>query len=363
MVRVTIERRRTSAKRSYYYLVCSRTTLSGRRRKVIATGTTHKSVAVARQKELELRIATGYDPWQPKPETLTLSEAGKRFIEDCEARGLRPATIETYRGVIRQFTNEAGPDVSVADVKTSDVRAFAVQSHLAPSSRHHRLNHVKTFFSWAVRSGLAESNPADNANIQRAKKQTPKFITPADFERILTALDYSLSKPGPFPRNQRAAYWLKPMVQTAYNLGLRRGEVIRLTWRDINLEDGTVSIKLSKGGDRHLPMPAGLVDVLCDWYDVTGPDGHVFVTSRGTPPESDYVGRSFRRICKLAGVSTGAFHALRHGTATALLTAGASARDVQAILGHAKITTTEKYLHIIDGRLRGLLDTTFSKPR
>ncbi len=109
-------------------------------------------------------------------------------------------------------------------------------------------------------------------------------------------------------------------------------------------------------------MPAGLVEVLRDWYEVTGPDGHVFVTSRGTPPESDYVGRSFRRICKLAGVSTGAFHALRHGTATALLTAGASTRDVQAILGHARITTTEKYLHIVDGRLRGLLDTTFSKP-
>ena len=167
MVRVTIERRRTSAKRIYYYLVCTRTTASKRHRKLIATGTTHKSVAVARQRELELRVATGYDPWQPKPEALTLSEARTRFIEDCEARGLRPATIETYRGVIRQFANEAGPDVSVADVKTSAVRAFAVQSHLAPSSRHHRLQHVRTFFSWAVRSGLIESNPTDGANLPR----------------------------------------------------------------------------------------------------------------------------------------------------------------------------------------------------
>ena len=342
MIRVTIERRRTSAKRSFYYLVCSRTTPSGRRRKVISTGTTHKTVAVKRQQELELRIVNGYDPWKPRPDALTLKEAREEFIEDCESRGLRSATIDTYRGVLGQLVEHAGPDVFVADVKMSTIRAFCVQSHLAPSSRHHRLRHVKAFFSWAVKSGLIESNPADGANLPRPQKQTPKFITPSDFERIVTALDYSLTKPGPLPPDQRAAYWLKPMVQTAYYLGLRRGEVIRLRWRDVNLEDGTLAVRQSKGGDRHLPIPAELVPVLRDWYAVTGPDGPVFVTSRGTTPEPDYVGRSFRRICKLAGVSTGAFHALRHGTATALLSAGASTRDVQAILGHSNVSVTEK---------------------
>jgi len=329
---------------------------------VISTGTTHKSVAVTRQQELELRIAGGHDPWKPRPDALTLMEAHEGFIEDCEARGLRSATIHTYRNVLGQFVEHAGPDVYVADVKMSTVRAFCVQSHLASASRHHRLRHVKAFFSWAVESGLIETNPANGANLPRPKKQTPKFITRSDFDRILTALDDSLTKPGPLPRDQRAAYWLKPMVQTAYNLGLRRGEVIRLKWSDINLEDGTLSIKQSKGGDRHLPMPAGLVPVLHDWYDITGPDGPVFVTSRGTPPEPNYVGRSFHRVCKLAGISTGAFHALRHGTATALLTAGASTRDVQAILGHSNVSVTEKYLHIVDGRLREMLDTTFPKP-
>jgi site-specific recombinase XerD len=130
----------------------------------------------------------------------------------------------------------------------------------------------------------------------------------------------------------------------------------------VNLEDGTVSIKHSNGGARLLPMPDGLVYVLSDGYDVTGPDGPVFVTSRGKSPESDYMSQSFRRICRLAGVSTGAFHVVKHGTAAALLTAGASTRDVQDILGRSIITTTEKYLRIVDGRLRGLLDTTFNNP-
>ncbi|MCH8124340.1 MAG: hypothetical protein IH853_14620, partial [Bacteroidetes bacterium] len=121
MIRVTIERRRTSAKRSFYYLVCSRRTHAGRRRKVISTGTTHKTVAVKRQQELELRIAGGFDPWQPRPDALTLKDAREGFIEDCESRGLRSATIDTYRGVLGQFVEQAGPDIYVADVKVSTV--------------------------------------------------------------------------------------------------------------------------------------------------------------------------------------------------------------------------------------------------
>ena len=305
MTRVTLERRKTSAGNKYYYLVCSRQTASGRKRKVIATGTTHKAVAVKHQRDLELRIAEGFDPWRPRPDAVTLSDAREEFIRDCTSRGLRKATVDTYSGVLGQFAEHVGPDTYLSDLDTETVRAFCVQSHLAPSSRHHRFRHVRSFLNWAKQAGYLDESPADGANLPRPKKQTPDFISPNDFERILTALDYQLEKPGRYATHERTAFWLKPMVQTAYYLGLRRGEVIRLRWRDVNLENGTLTVRESKGGDRHLPMHSELVDVLRLWYQVTGPDGPVFVTSNGTSPNPDFIGRAFRRVCKVAGISTG----------------------------------------------------------
>src|SRR5690606_25608589 len=100
---VSLETRTTSAGRRPYYLVIYRRTGSRRQRRTIATCTTHRRIAEQMQRDLQLRIAGGYDPFGAPTDALTLARARDLFLEDCRSRGLRPATVDGYGAFAGQF--------------------------------------------------------------------------------------------------------------------------------------------------------------------------------------------------------------------------------------------------------------------
>ncbi len=359
MISISLETRKTSAGRRYYYLICYDKNRSPKR-KAIATGTTHKSVAEKQRRALQDAIARGEsDPWAEQKPPKNLQDAVLAFVEDAQSRGLRPKTIQVYTHVCKQFLEHAGASTMVPSIDPTVVRSFCVQPHLSEASRAHRLRHIRVFFSWAVKAGLIDANPTTDIGIPRPKKKVQKLITEADLDRILTAISFDLDQPSHLSLEERAGYWLTPMIQTAFYCGLRRGEAIRLRWEDVNLEAGLLIIRGSKGGDRVVPIPAILRPVLETWQAATKTEGLVFETRRGGQLNGDYVGRTFARYAKLAGVRVTAFHGLRHGTATALLAKGVSTRVVQQILGHSSVSVTEKYLHVVADLMREQMDQAF----
>jgi integrase len=172
---------------------------------------------------------------------------------------------------------------------------------------------------------------------------------------------------------------MQTLVTVALGLGLRRGELLGLRWQDIDLDSATLTVRhqlqrhdnvwvfvepKSKAGGRVLPLPAFLIDELrahrtrqLEDRLKAGPLWEewslVFCTQAGRPLHAPNVWQEFQKGLTKAGLPRMPLHGLRHGTATMLLAQGASAREIQAVLGHANISTTLGiYAHVAPELMR-----------
>ncbi len=357
MVRLTLTKRKTPKGAVWYYAQAADRRRTPQR-KTMALGTTHKAVALQRLRAMQAEVDAGaLDPWNPRPVSATLGDLARVFLDDCRSRRLRPDTLRTYNSVLSLFMRHAGEDAGVGEITTAEVRRFCMAEKLSESSRRHRLRHLKAFFAFAVRGGHAAADPSAGVRMAPPKKVLPKLLTPDDVDRILAARDADNEERDP-PRRA----WFRPLVLTIFHHGLRRGEALRLRWRDVDFDNGLLYVRQSKGGDRVLPLIRP--EVLRAWREETegAAPQCVFSADGGeTPLSESYAARAFREYARTAGVSVTKLHGLRHGAATALLAQGASSRLVQQVLGHASIQTTERYLHVVEGEMRRAMNGTFRK--
>lgn len=147
------------------------------------------------------------------------------------------------------------------------------------------------------------------------------------------------------------------IIRCGLLLGLRVSEICALTVPEVDLDDGIVLISRGKGDkDRYVPIPSQLVSELAAWLGGRR-EGYVFPSPRGGPLTTRAVRYMVGRVAEEAGiVRRVAPHALRHTYATKLLDTGADLRQVQELLGHASISTTEVYLHVSRDRLRSAVE-------
>ena len=213
-------------------------------------------------------------------------------------------------------------------------------------SQRSRLIPVKTFFQWLTRSRHILYNPASELQLPRAHKKLPHHVlTLAEVETILAQPDVTT----PSGLRDRA------MLEVLYSTGVRRMEVTRLKCYDVDTEAGSVFVREGKGRkDRMIPIGARA----CAWlrrylFDVRPllviePDsGHLFLADYGDAINLNAAGLIVRRYIERAGYTfPGSCHLFRHAMATHMLENGADVRYIQAMLGHAKLTTTEIYTQV-----------------
>ena len=134
---------------------------------------------------------------------------------------------------------------------------------------------------------------------------------------------------------------LRPIVVTALHTGMRKGEILDLTWNRVDLENGVLAVADSKSGDgRKIPMNRLLTDTL---GALTIRSEYVFSREDGIQVRS--IRTAFANALRRAGIADLRFHDLRHTFATRLVVAGADLRTVQDLLGHKTITMTMRYSH------------------
>lgn len=143
----------------------------------------------------------------------------------------------------------------------------------------------------------------------------------------------------------KCAMHLKPMVVTALNTGMRRGEIFGLTWDRVDLTHGFVLLHTTKNGERReLPINATLRAQFVE-LALGNVDGHRFVFHEKDGKPYDSVKRSFSKACKDAGITDFHFHDLRHTFASQLVMNGADLTTVKELLGHKDIKMTLRYAH------------------
>jgi len=274
-------------------------------------------------------------------------------------RNVSPNTIAAYRDDLESFTGFLCDDyftMARDQLELARVDHLAVRSYLAHLSRRklsrssmaRHLSALRTFFKWLVREGAADANPARGVATPKREKHLPAVMQTSDVALLLEQADTSTTL------GLRDAAWLELM----YASGLRISEVVGIDIDDLELRSRLVKVHGKGSKERIVPFGTKAEAALRAYIAVRGElsddpeEQAMFVNYRGGRITTRSVRRLFdgylRKAALRAGISP---HTMRHSFATHLLNAGADLRAIQELLGHASLSTTQKYTHLNDWQL------------
>lgn len=331
----------------------------GRRDRRHVSGGTRREVA-EKLRAMQAKRDAGVVPSTGRSSTVAVWL--EHWLDNIASQKVRPKTLQGYRGMVR--------------------------CRIAPAVGHHRLDrlqpeHVEAFYAGMKAEGLSSAtvlqchrilSRALKVAMQRGKVaqnvctlvDAPSLIS-REIRPLTTVEARTLLATSVERRN--GARW-----SVALSLGLRQGEALGLMWADLDLEQGTLTVRRalqrlagqglvlvepkSDAGHRTIALPAPLVDVLrshraaqleerlragSEWQD----HGLVFAQENGKPidPRTDH--RAWKALLEAAGVRDARLHDARHTAATLLLLQGVSTRVVMDVLGHSQVSLTLRYQHVL----------------
>jgi integrase/recombinase XerD len=282
------------------------------------------------------------------------------FLNHIKAeRALSPNTVSSYaRDLARlsEFLSNAG--VSGAQSCTPPLVAEFIRSlaskKLSSRSQMRTLVAVRQFFRFMLEEKVIKSNPALRIEMPRFVPRLPNFLTEEEVEALLSAPDIST------PLGLRDA----AILETLYSSGLRASELCSLKIGDVNLQAGYLTATGKGRKQRVVPIGDAAVARIQAWLSggrlvlEKGPRSDtLFLNKNGGPLSRVGLWKIVKHHIQKAGIEKQVSpHKLRHSFATHLLEHGADLRAVQAMLGHADISTTQIYTHINRERLRKVYD-------
>lgn len=289
-------------------------------------------------------------------------------------RGLSPHTRRAYVSDVRQLTVQTGAEVPPEEISAEHVRAWLSKLHRRRSAATlgRKLASVRCFFRWLVREGVVSDDPTTGLPMPKLEKRLPRPLSVDDCEQLITRDHRVARQPAPEGgERERRRSWMelrdRALVELLYGTGIRIGELVALDVRDVELRAREVRV-LGKGGkERVVPIPEQARRALAAWLDVRRHPGvmsePLFVSLRARREEQPrrLAAREARRILGERAVRANLDqhvhpHRLRHSYATHLLDMGADLREIQELLGHASLSTTQKYTAVSIEHLRDAYD-------
>jgi integrase/recombinase XerD len=274
-------------------------------------------------------------------------------------RRLQPLSIESYSRDLRQLAEfAAGRAAAPETLSLQDLEAFVrglMAEGYSPRSVARMVAGVRGFYKHLLVSRVIATNPTEDLRPPRAWRELPRYLSLEEVDALLAAPDLST------PRGLRD----RAMLDVLYATGLRVSELVSLRPSDLNLDVGFLTC-IGKG-DKQRVVPVGEQAVAALRAYVAGgraallkgqPSPWLFPGGRG-PGALTRVG--FWKLLKTHAVKAGVKsdvspHVLRHSFATHLLDRGADLRAIQMMLGHAALSTTQIYTHVLETRLKRLYD-------
>lgn len=292
------------------------------------------------------------------------------FIEDMGAR-YAERTAEHYVADVRELLSWlAGKEIALADVRPDDLQRYQGELYAATkddgrpyaaSTIQTKLVAVKTLFRFLVRRHALLLDPSAQLELPRTEKRLPRVIlTEAEARRIVTA-----------PRGRSPLVLRdRAILETLYGTGMRVGELVRLRPDDVDTEDRLVRILEGKGRkDRNVPLTTAAAQAIGAYMTRGRPqlfraEPWLFLAERGRKLHRAQVGDIVKAWAKKAGVRKNvSCHTFRHSMATHLLRGRADIRQIQALLGHGSLSTTERYTHVEVSDLRRVIERSHPRGR
>ncbi len=273
------------------------------------------------------------------------------FLHFCRIeKGLSDNSLQAYSTDLSKFVEFVG-DAGLPGLE--GLRGYIDHLHgsgMANRSIARHLTTLRNFYGYLLREGRIEQDPTEHLRSPRQWQTIPKFLNLEDIDKLLQAIDTS----GPTGVRDRA------MIELLFATGLRVSELCRVGVADLDQSLGVIRT-LGKGKKQRLvPVGKAALQAVAEYVERGRPallkgraSRFLFVTARG----GAMTRQGFHKLLDARGKQAGIFHGLtphvlRHSFATHLLEGGADLRSVQVMLGHADISTTQIYTHVMRSRLR-----------
>lgn len=257
-------------------------------------------------------------------------------------RNVSPNTLRGYRADLEQFA-AFFPNTDAAALGHEDLRKFLArlaELKIKKSSIARKLSAVRSFFSYLLRREKIARDPARLLATPKREKRLPKVLTVDDALRMMNA-------PG---AGTEEVLRDRAILETLYSTGVRASELVGMNLGDINRHDRLIRIRGKGRKERIVPVGQKALEAIDAWCaGRTAPlqEDAVFTNRTGKRLTVRTVQRIVGNYRKKLGLSTSASpHTLRHSYATHLLESGADLRSIQELLGHASLSTTQRYTHL-----------------
>ena len=280
-------------------------------------------------------------------------EAGRHYRTYIKLeKRLAQNTVEAYMRDLRSFAHFI---LRMYDVPPAKVEEPMVQRYVAwlydrgreKASQARSLSGVKSFFNFLLISDRIESSPAEFVLTPKFGRHLPDVLTTGEIDRIIAAVD------GTTPKEIRDA----AMLEVLYSCGLRVSELTSLRLSDLFFGEGYIRVTGKGDKQRLVPISSTAQERIHRYLDVRrsarAGEETLFLNNRGSSLTRVMIFTILREAARRAGIEKKISpHTFRHSFATHLLEGGASIRQVQELLGHESILTTEIYTHLDDSHLR-----------
>lgn len=271
----------------------------------------------------------------------------RAFLSWLEEKGIRlsdvrPEDLQRYQGELYAVTLKGGRPYAASTIQT-------------------KLVAVKTLFRFLVRRGALLLDPSSQLELPRIEKRLPRLIlSESEARRIVTAPRGS----SPIVLRDRA------ILETLYGTGMRVGELVRLRPEDVDTEDRLVRIVEGKGRkDRNVPLTSAAARAIRSYLkqgraSLLRNEPWLFLSKRGKKIHRAQVGDIVKAWARKSQVKKNvSCHTFRHSMATHLLRGRADIRQIQALLGHGSLSTTERYTHVEVSDLRRVIERAHPRGR
>ncbi len=286
----------------------------------------------------------------------------KKFLDSL--RGERNASAHTcraYSNELDRFAEYMGPEARWKEIDHVSIRGFLSHLHgsgLSKVSVARALAALRSMYKWLAREGVVEQNPAKLVSTPKLPKKLPRVPS---MEEINGLLDGSMPESAAFPERDRAIFEL------LYGCGLRNSELIGIELGDIDDGNGVILVRGKGKKQRYVPLEGAAAEALAAYREARQKllntagksTRRLFINQRGGPLTARSVGRIVKQIAIAQGLPPDVHpHTLRHAFGTHMLTEGADLRAIQELLGHERLSTTQKYTQLSITHIMEVYDRT-----
>jgi integrase/recombinase XerC len=312
------------------------------------------------------RAATNLHGFTRIKKTNTIvGSAVAKFLLSLRERNVSLHTIKAYTGDLANFSAYIGSR-KWSEIDHVTVRGFLSQLYekrLSKTSVARSLAAVRSLYRWLAVEGIVEQNPAALVSTPKLPKKLPRVPT---MEEMNSVLDGQMPEVAAFPERDRL------MLELLYGCGIRNSELVGIDLDDVRLSSEAILISGKGKKERYVPFGNGVTSALAAYLPVrqmvlaeTRKDTRaLLVNQRGGRLTTRSVGRIVKKIAVAKGLSPDVHpHTLRHAFGTHMLEEGADLRAIQEMLGHERLSTTQRYTQLSMKHLLAVYDQTHPRAK